>query len=348
MDQHRQQPSHTTTNCPQRSMAWITINTEENKVISATQEMIHLLNEDPTKQSITNIWKQIESDQSYQIVSTCKSLRTLCICTHGGEQENEQILICTDITDLNHMYLKRQQNISITRLSMYGTIEAAFQSQNLSKLSVGQPMMRYIHEQDVQDFCSGLNEASKYSTISTFQVRIGKEEEEEEVDYQWSEFTVMTIEGGKILCLIKPSMKKKSDTPIINKQQHCLDNVLRETVTQMQSKFWYAIENGMTLVARSIAASLLLVIQTIWQLYYEEKKSGWTGLFGTCSEYMLRKIVKCTKERPEIEKLTKVISWVGGISQSSSRSFVDNTLDQTSEWLISHYVHINNEYDTVV
>lgn len=359
---------HTTTNCPQRSMAWITTYKEDNSneddentlVISATQEMIHLLSEDPTNRPITTIWKRIKSDQLYQIVSTLKTCRTLCICSHQGDQEGQEVLICTDITDLNHMYTTKnnrlqQQNISIIRLNMYGTIEAAFQSQEMmsSSLAVGQPMMRYIHEQDVKEFCAGLNEASKYTTMANFSIRMVHKEQEE----WWSEFTVMMVEGGKILCLIKPSINSStSDTPIVQQPQHCLDKVLRETVTQMQRKFWYAIENGMTLIARSIATSLLLVVQTIWQVCYEDKSaSTWTGLFATSSEYMLRKMVKCTKERPEIDQLAKAISWMGISSQSNSRSFIDNTLDQTTEWLISHYVSHStgnstsgNEYDIVV
>lgn len=326
---------HTATDCPQRSMAWITMN-ENEQIISVTKEMIQLLNYDPTNQYLDSVWKSIESDQSYLVVSTLKSLRTLCICTHF--ENNKRILICTDITDLNQMYNKRQNNISITRLTMYGTIEAAFKSQTLPLLSVGQPMMRYIHSDDVQQFCSALNQSSKNSTINTFQIRIINDE-----DYQWSEFTVMTIEGGrKVLCLIKPT-----HDITIKQEQHCYDNVLRETVTQIQSKFWYAIENGMNLIARSIATSLILVIQTVWQLWYNQDKT-WTGLFSTSSEYLVRKLVKSTKQRPEIETLCRFMSWAGGIHQSTTKSFIDSTLDETSEWLISKTHLVGNGYDAVV
>ncbi|KAI8088557.1 hypothetical protein BDF21DRAFT_413494 [Thamnidium elegans] len=329
--------NHTTTDCPQRSMAWITIN-EQDQILSVTKEMIQLLNYDPTNQYLDSIWKSIDSDQSYLIVSTLHSLRTLCICTHI--KDNNRILICTDITDLNQMYSKRNHNVTITRLTMYGTIEAAFQSQVLPTLSVGQPMMRYIHSDDVQNFCAGLNEASKDSCINTFSVRMVDDGDEP----QYSEFTVMTIEGGrKMLCLIKPSFNQ--DAIIV--QQQYYNNVLRETVTQIQSKFWYAIENGMTAIAHSLAASLVLFIQTIWQLWYDQDKT-WSGLFATSSEYLLRRIVKTTKERPEVEKMCRFMSWVGGISPSTSRSFIDTTLDQTSEWLISK-THINSVgCDTVV
>ncbi|GAA5814151.1 hypothetical protein MFLAVUS_007644 [Mucor flavus] len=333
--------NHTTTDCPQRSMAWITIN-EYDQILSVTKEMIQLLDYDPTNQYLDSIWKPIESDQSYLIVSTLQSLRTLCICTHT--KDNMRILICTDITDLNHMYSKRNHSVTITRLTMYGTIEAAFQSQVLPTLSVGHPMMRYIHSDDVQKFCAGLNEASKDSCINTFSVRMVHDDNKDDDTYQYSEFTVMAIDGGrKILCLIKPS---SLNPDAIVQQQH-YNNVLRETVTQIQSKFWYAIENGMTAIAHSLAASLVLFIQTLWQLWYDQDKT-WSGLFSTSSEYLLRTIVKTTKERPEVEKMCRFMSWAGGISPSTSRSFIDTTLDQTSEWLIAK-THIHSAgCDTVV
>lgn len=330
--------AHTTTNCPQRSMAWITVD-ENNQIIGATKEMKQLLDYDPTDQYLDGVWKEVESDQSYRIVETLHSLRTLCICEHA--ELEKRILICTDITDLNHMYTKRHNNISITRLTMYGTIEAAFQSQTTSSvLSVGQPMMRYIHSDDVQEFCSCLNEASKSLSIVSVDLRLLESEEEEEEKYQWSEFTVMTIQGGrKILCLIKPStLTTKTATSGANTAvmavQPC-GNVLQETVTQMQTKFWYAIEHGMTLAAHSLATSLVLIIQTVWQLWCDKSHNNksWTGLFATSSEYVLRKVAKCAKDRPEIKTLCRLVSWTG-ISQNTAKSFIDNTLDQTTEWLI--------------
>lgn len=330
--------THTTTNCPQRSMAWLTVD-ENNRIMGATKEMKQLLDYDPTNQYLDGIWKAVESDQSYHIVSTLHSLRTLCICEHV--ELDKRILICTDITDLNHMYTKRHNNISITRLTMYGTIEAAFQSQTTSSvLSVGQPMMRYIHSDDVHEFCSCLNEASKSLAIISVDLRLLENVEEEggEEKYQWSEFTVMTIEGGrKILCLIKPSMQTPKTTSGASTAtvavQPC-GNVLQETVTQMQTKFWYAIEHGMTLVAHSLATSLVLIIQTVWQLWCDKAHNkSWTGLFATSSEYVLRKVAKCTKDRPEIKTLCRLVSWTG-ISQNTTKSFIDNTLDQTTEWLI--------------
>lgn len=325
---------HITTQCPQRSMAWLTMN-EDEQIISVTKEMIQLLNYDPTNQYLDSVWKPIESDQTYLVVSTLQSLRTLCICTHV--ENNKRILICTDITDLNQMYSKRLHNISITRLTMYGTIEAAFKSPSLPLLAVGQPMMRYIHSDDVQLFCSALSKSGKNNTVNTLQVRILHHE-----DYQLSDFTVMTIEGGrKALCIIKPT-----HDITVKQEEHCYDNVLRETVTQMQSKIWYAMENGMNLVAHSIATSLMLVIQTVWQLWYNQDKT-WSGLFSTSSEYIVRKLVKSTKQRPEIETLCRFMSWAG-IQQSTTRSFIDSTLDETSDWLLSKTQLTGHGYDSVV
>ncbi|KAI9354770.1 hypothetical protein BD770DRAFT_392177 [Pilaira anomala] len=331
--------NHTTTDCPQRSMAWITIN-EKDQILSVTKEMIYLLNYDPTNQYLDSIWKRVESDQSYLIVTTIQSRRTLCICTH--QKGNQRTLICTDITDLNQIYTHKN-NITITRLTMYGTIEAAFQTHVLPTLSIGQPMMRYIHSDDVQKFCAGLNEANKYASIHSFAIRILKADATSDDEFQACEFTVMTIESGrKVLCFIRPTLEE-----IIVQHHHSYHHLLQQSVTQIQSRFWYAIENGMTVVAHSLASSLVLIIQTVWQLWYDQDKT-WSGLFSTSSEYLLRTIVKTTKERPELEKLSRLMSWAGGISPSTSRSFIDLTLDQTSEWLISK-THIGPaSCDTVV
>ena len=332
--------SHTTTQCPQRSMAWLKVDNED-QILSATKEMIQLLGYDPTTQFLDTIWESIETDQTYQIVSTIHTQKTLSICEHQ-ELDNKRTLICTDVTDLDHMYTNRHHNVCITRLTMYGTIEAAFQSTPI--LSVGQPMMRYIHSDDVQEFCASLNEASKSQSIVSVRLRLDQEEENNQE--AWSEFTVMAIEGGrKILCVIRP-IENDNNITLIQQTQRC-ENILGETVTHIQSKLWYAIEHGMAVAARNIATSMVLLIQTLWQLWYDKEHQSWTGLFATSSEYVLRKVVQCTKERPELDSLCRLVSYTG-VSQETSRSFIDHTLDHTTEWLLSKAYVKNVGYDTVV
>jgi hypothetical protein len=324
-------------------MAWITINSQDI-VTRATPDMTQLLGHDPQDQPLSSIWTPVDGQES--LVSTQNESRTLCICSHTNNDYSKTI-ICTDLTDLDQLYNQSRSNhnnhdgVAISRLTVYGTIEAVFQSHtNTHQLVIGQPMMRYIHSDDVQQFCAGLSEATKYSTITHFSVRLVNDSKE-----QWTEFTVMATgsTGGKILCLMKPIVKEEL---VVMQTSYC-SSMLRDTVTQVQNKIWYALEHGMTLVARHLATSLILMIQTVWCLWQENKaNTSWSGLFATSSQYVLRKVVQCTKERPEIDKVCRIVSWVG-ISQTVSRSWFDHTLDQTSEWLLAK-TFSNDMYDNLV
>jgi hypothetical protein len=313
-------------------MAWMTVDNQDT-IMRATPDMIDLLGCNPQDQPLSSVWTPVDD----QIVST--STRTLCICTHTNN-DNTKTIICTDLTDLNQLYnqnrlVNNHDGVAISRLTMYGTIEAVFQSSHTHPLAIGQPMMRYVHSDDLQQFCAGLSEATKYATITHFSVRLVNGSKE-----QWTEFTVMTM-GSKVLCLMKPLEKST-----VMQSSYC-SKMLRETVTHIQNKIWYALENGLTLVARHLATSLILMIQTVWCLWQENKaNTGWSGLFATSSQYVLRKVVQCTKERPEIDQMCRIVSWVG-ISQTTSRSWFDQTLDKSSEWLLAK-TFSNNMYDNLV
>ncbi|KAI8639967.1 hypothetical protein BD408DRAFT_370684 [Parasitella parasitica] len=322
---------HSTTNCPLRSMAWITVN-QDSTVINATAEMITMLGLDPVGQPLDFIWQPLQEDVSSSattsLVSTAATQKILETCLHVNN-ETTTTIICTDMTELNHMYLASRQKysqVAITRLTMYGTIDAVFQSdEQTTTLAIGQPMMRYIHSDDLQQFCAGLKQATKYNSITSFSVRF--------IDDEIMEFTVMSIEGGKVLCLMKPS--EKHQRQIIELASCSSNNVLRSSVTQIQHKFWYALEHGMTFIARNLANSMIVMIQAVWCLWYDDNNHNrtWSGLFSTSSEYLVKRVVSCTKERPEIDALCHLVSYVG-ISKLTSRSWFDSTLDTTSAWLI--------------
>ncbi|KAL9544975.1 hypothetical protein MBANPS3_007353 [Mucor bainieri] len=328
-DQH----SHSTSNCPLRSMAWITVN-QETTVTHATAEIISLLEFNPVGQSLDDIWQPLQEDISSsattRLVSTTNN-KVLEICQHVNNDKTAAnattTIICTDMTELNHMYTASRQKysqVAITRLTMYGTIDAVFQSdEQNTTLAVGQPMMRYIHSDDVQKFCAGLKQATKYNAIATFCVRF--------IDDETFEFTVMAIEGGKVLCLMKPSSEKQSQQ---QQQISCTkNNVLRNSVTQIQHRF-----------------CLIMMIQTVWSLWHENSNNNkactWTGLFSTSSEYLVKKLVSTTKERPEVDTLCHLVSYIG-ISETTSRTWFDFTLDATSEWLIQKALTDTNYNENV-
>ncbi|CAO3649662.1 unnamed protein product [Mucor fragilis] len=311
-DQH----THSTTNCPLRSMAWITVD-QQTTVTHATAEIIALLGFNPVGQSLDDIWQPLQEDISSlattRLVSTVNE-KVLEICQHANNDKTSAkvtttTIICTDMTELNHMYTASRQKysqVAITRLTMYGTIDAVFQSdEQNTTLAVGQPMMRYIHSDDVQQFCAGLKQATKYNAIAAFCVRF--------IDNETFEFTVMAIEGGKVLCLMKPSSEKQ---PQQHQQISCTNNnVLHSSVTRIQHRFWYALEHGMACIARHLANSLIMMIQTAWCFWHDNsnnnKAGTWSGLFSTSSEYLVKKLVSTTKERPEIDTLCHLVSYIG-------------------------------------
>ncbi|KAK4511220.1 uncharacterized protein ATC70_012434 [Mucor velutinosus] len=345
-DQH----THSTTNCPLRSMAWITVN-EQTTVTHATGDIITLLGFNPVGQSLDDIWQPLQKDISpsapTRLVSTVNE-KVLEICQHVNNDKTSAkptttTIICTDMTELNHMYTASRQKysqVAITRLTMYGTIDAVFQSDEQNTiLAVGQPMMRYIHSDDVQQFCAGLKQATKYNVIATFCVRF--------IDDETFEFTVMAIEDGKVLCLMKPSLEKQPEQQKIS----CTNNsVLRNSVIQIQHRFWYALEHGMTFIARNLANSLIMMIQTVWCFWHDNNSNNeactWSGLFSSSSEYLVKKLVSTTKERPEIDTFCHLVSYIG-ISKTTSRAWFDFTLDATSEWLIQKALTDTNSSENV-
>lgn len=342
---------HSTSNCPLRSMAWIKVN-EQETVINATTEIIAILGFNPVGQLLDSIFQPLQEDisssASTNLVTTTLNEKILEICQHVDDDKSQpktRTIICTDMTELNQMYLASRQKciqVAITRLTMYGTIDAVFQSgEQNTILAIGQPMMRYIHSDDLQQFCAGLKQATKYNSIATFSVRF--------IDDEIMEFTVMSIEGGKVLCLMKPSEKQQQQIEL----KSCSNsNVLRNSVTRIQHKFWYALEHGMTFIARNLANSLIMMIQTVWYLWHDQnnndKACTWSGLFSTSSEYLVKKLVSNTKQRPEIDTFCHLVSYVG-IPKSTSRSWFDFALDTTSEWLIQKALIDNNEnYDSII
>ncbi|KAI8976803.1 hypothetical protein BDB01DRAFT_727288 [Pilobolus umbonatus] len=323
---------HTSTQCPLRSMAWITVNKKENQIIETSKDMNRLLGYDPTHTAINTVWTELETDQSYLVVSTLQSKRTLCVCKH--DDNDNDILICSDITDINHIYHKQQQyqpNIAITRLTMYGTIDAAFLSQEFAPCSttewIGQPMMRFIHSDDVKVFCGGLKKASQQaSSLCTLKLRLLVDED----TIQWTEFTVVTIEGGRqLLCLMRPLSSHEITPQKIQpiQSQNCF---LTESVNHLQRHFWRALDCGMTLLASNLASSMMSMVQSILDTWYLCHTSSWDSLSG----YLLRRVVQSTKERPELDRVCYWLSWTG-LSESRTRSWVDQTLDQTTDWLLS-------------
>ncbi|KAG0747737.1 hypothetical protein G6F57_004564 [Rhizopus arrhizus] len=265
---------HSAANCPLGSMAWITVN-EKNKVIHVTEEMEQILGYNPLDQSLDTLWTY----QHKNYVTLQSNGRTLFLCTH--HQGKNKIFVCLDTTSPS--YLQQPEDVSILRLSMYGTVETAFSSQSsLSCTSwIGQPVMRYIHSDDVGTFCAGLSKATRFSCLVQFSVRLQE-------GLEWFEWTVMSIENGQqLICFIKPSGYTHQTTFSFP----CSPGVY-PIITQAQQKFWKALEDGMTWAIHHLAYSLLLLVQSVLNLLCYKKKL----------EYLI-------KQRSKIDLMFPVISY---------------------------------------
>ncbi|KAI8881832.1 hypothetical protein K501DRAFT_153793, partial [Backusella circina FSU 941] len=249
---------HTLSQCPFRSSAFLILNEQDDKtVLSVSDELKRLLGYDCTNQTIDTVWNKSKTDD---MVITIVSQKTLLTCVH------DQMIVCMDMTDLER--LNHSNAMSIIRLTMYGTIDAAFLNENENnKKWIGQPVMRFVHNQDMERLCAGLSRATQLG-FTTFQVRL----ETVQDDYEPTQFTVVAIEGGRqLLCLIEPNNNKQlfssyqpmDEQETVSSPQCCM---LQESVTVMQRQFWHALEQGMTSLARSVAVSLVMIVQTLIDL----------------------------------------------------------------------------------
>ncbi|ORE04498.1 hypothetical protein BCV72DRAFT_231367 [Rhizopus microsporus var. microsporus] len=227
---------HTTANCPLRSMAWITLD-DHNRVIEATKEMKELLGYNPVNQTIDSLWKYEKNDGAYLIVNTIYNSRTLCICLHT--QKEGRVLVCLDITDLKNYQTNTNVSCSIFRLSMYGTIEAVISNEEYGTSWIGQPMMRYIHSDDVEKFCMATSQATRSPSFLVQLTLRFLPSPEQQASF---ECTFLSVDQQQLICFIQPT-----------------STYIQHIVTQTQRKFWQTFEYGMTTVAHHLSQSLLLL-----------------------------------------------------------------------------------------
>ncbi|KAG1141369.1 hypothetical protein G6F37_001732 [Rhizopus arrhizus] len=285
---------HTTANCPLRSMAWITMN-ENNRVIEATKEMIELLEYDPINQPFDTLWTYQHHSIHDTIVNT--EQKTINICLLHPKIEGKRTGVCLDVTDLNHIFTP--SDLTVLRLSIYGTIEAISPGGiGICKSWVGQPVMRYIHSDDLKKFCASTSRATRYSSIVQLSARL-----ESGDSFDW---TVMPVEN-KLIYLIRPSSKENDPKEI---------PVVHQLVTEAQRKFSEALENGVTWLTHHLAYGLLIFVQTLWGL----------STYRTELNYLIKK-------RSEIDLVCQLMGYFG-ISEHKSRSWIDQCVDQTLEWFI--------------
>ncbi|KAI9469814.1 MAG: hypothetical protein EXX96DRAFT_587524 [Benjaminiella poitrasii] len=310
---------HSIKNCPLRSsLAWITVNTNK-QVIHSTAEMKKLLGYDPIQKTLDRLWKPAPTTSC--IVQT--ATRTLSVCAHS---EDDIIICCTDITDLNQLYSLEQQRepassmlMIVIRLSMYGTIEGVFPSseEHPVHFEIGQPMMRYIHSDDLSLFCRELKHTTKQNMFRRLQLRFDTTEPycSQNSDgngpaFVSGHFNVISStipeEDGKVTCLITFD---RSSTSLSQK-----------TIAATTTSFWRcAFKCGMTIVATT-------------RLELSKK-----------TEYYLRNAAQSTKERPEIDRLCRVISYCIGVSQSTLKAWFNSSLDQAFEWLFHKAFYSNDD-----
>ncbi|KAG1494528.1 hypothetical protein G6F54_007817 [Rhizopus delemar] len=273
---------HTTANCPLRSMAWITMN-EDNRMIEATKEMMELLEYDPIHQPLDTLWTDHQ--------------KTIDACLFHPKREDERSEISYDVTDLNPIF--SPSDLSVLLLSIYGTIEAISPGGiGICKSWVGQPVMRYIHSDDLKKFCASTSRATRSLSIVQLSARLESGE--------WFDWTVMPVEN-KLIYLIRPSSTENDPKEI---------PVVHQLVTEAQRKFSEALENGVTWLTHHLAYGLLILVQTLWGL----------STYRTELNYLIKK-------RPEIDLVCQLMGYFG-VSKNKSRSWIDQCVDQTLEWFI--------------
>ncbi|KAI9255551.1 hypothetical protein BY458DRAFT_519958 [Sporodiniella umbellata] len=284
---------HTLSDCPLGSAACITID-EENRVTGASEEMERLLGCKPIDQTLDQLWtfhSPFGLEESRTTAVSHHTSRTLSLCVHPHDKGHT--IVCSDSTGLQRLD-PRYRQVSILRLSMYGTVEAAFPNATfpICQSWVGEPVMRYVGAEDVKKLCAALSRATRLSCLVQLHL---------DLQGQPSDWTLMYVEDqDQVLCFIRP--------PGFAYATHtALPLSLYHILCHTQARLWQCLDQGFHWAAQSIAYTLLLLLENAWPHY----QKGYHLLLN---------------KKPELESLCSWFSYLG-IPQHTSKAWLDRLLD---------------------
>ncbi|KAI8391820.1 uncharacterized protein BYT42DRAFT_543311 [Radiomyces spectabilis] len=337
--------AHTLQQCPLRSTAWLTVD-HRNKVNFCSSEIMAHLGFDPMHNSIDDLWQKQENPDS----STAESSNTFMVRTGSSKLlyvcRHDAMFVTADVTNLQKLYDHHRDlgEVAIARLTCYGTIEAFYNNESFTtSYLMNQPIMRFVHSDDVQRLCAGFNQAVR-STVASLNVRCQLDLSSlENQGHDWFHFTVISnVTDQSLLCVMRRIATPPIDQLHVIADQDCPKGILA-TVTRLQSCLWQAVQKGMTSVAHTLMVSLVILLQTCVhasQLLDFTSSKYRLRLFQTAywrqNAYLMDMLLDETKSRPEIDQLCSWLEWSGVASQTSSRAFLDSVMNKASHWIHQH------------
>ncbi|KAI8093900.1 uncharacterized protein BX664DRAFT_330922 [Halteromyces radiatus] len=168
--------NHSLLECPLYSLTSLVIDSTTRKILSASTEMIQLLdNKDlkgtywPSKQE-----QQLCFTTLVEIPSSQRPKRLLT-CEHPDMDSLTTIVYCADISLLEKLYSDPSlfhtmldssfPSTFILRMNPYGVIQSVFSPSSSSSSSymmmIGRPLMRFVHNDDIPILCSGLRQLTQ-------------------------------------------------------------------------------------------------------------------------------------------------------------------------------------------
>lgn len=185
-------------------------------------------------------------------------------------------------------------------LSPYGTIvDGSVDNWN------DQPIMRFVHNDDLIQLCASLSLAYKQKNNTTQQHRIRIQSPclkiNEDSPYQWYALTIAAHPQSQKLSVILEPSKPVASSPTT----HIYDWI----VTDLRNRILRALEHGLVFVAQA----LVTLVQVLQNRGFQFKSL-----------------------RPEItERLLGMLAWTGFVKDLGlARSLVDKLLDQCIEWYL--------------
>ncbi|KAI7868358.1 hypothetical protein BDF14DRAFT_1795704 [Spinellus fusiger] len=238
--------------------------------------------------------------------------------------------------------------MTILRLTCYGTIEAQYDPTTHYHASVGIPLMRYVHCDDLQSLCGHLSAAQhtaqhtatpmafitpipvsptaatfittphSFSIRCDFDHRTGSQ-------YDWFHFTVLQV-ADEFLCIIRPAAIARDSSP-------CNTPAFTPPlVGSLCHVFWQCLETRVTQVAHGLASVLMATVENVMAVGRKTETEKESSLLW--KEKTVYGLVKEIKGRPEMEAVWKAAVWTGLVKKSTQQAF-EQCLDQGAAWLVT-------------
>ncbi|KAI8065177.1 hypothetical protein BC940DRAFT_305013 [Gongronella butleri] len=175
--------THTLADCPLNSLPSVMITATDRRVVGWSKTMPALI----AKHDLAGIHWPSKKEQSLCFttlvdVACKKQKKRLLTCEHASMHDAQCITVfCADVAmlekaTLRQMLASNAAQTTILRLNPYGVIQAAFDPQEHRPWMVGQPLMRFVHDDDIPTLCQALRQATTREpedqvTLVSFDVR---------------------------------------------------------------------------------------------------------------------------------------------------------------------------------